>query len=263
MKEALSSGVRLGENNLVPSKAMHGNHKPVLMQKPLQSDGSELTANGGYVEVPSDFRTTPEAIRNMAPSDAQLNAMPKLGQESGANKALDDELLVAEKGFAQRMGLKNTPQIIVSDVRGKNFSGIPDVSSGFTKEGTPYISMNKAALEKLSPRELKSILALETDRLKHGDGRPEHYAAADKQTLFSDTYRADRSAAGPNGTNDPLSLASALQKGEVYRKNALIEARATDLRDPEHPPAEGRIKRLEQQAKMQKTMSAPSTNIQP
>lgn len=200
--------------------------------------GTEMTPDGGIVRVPQNFRTVqPDEIRGLQITDAQLAQVRHLGQQYESQQPRDQQLISAVEGFARRMGMQTTPQIVVAS-RGLGSQDIPDIGSGYTREGTPYIQINQAALRIWTPQQLAALMALETSRLRNGDPTAERAAAAinDPQLAFADTFRADRDAAGPMGVNNPRVLAEALAIGETYRIQMLRNAGAVDFRDPEHPP---------------------------
>jgi hypothetical protein len=236
-----------GDMSIVPSLGGMDNAAAVTVAQ--NGRGSGLTPTG-VVEVPNDIHMTPADIRGMQASDADIAKFPRLGSAPGADKKVDERLLAAERGFSSRMGLAQPAQIIVA---GTGPEEVPGIASGFTKEGTPYIQLNNVALRTWTPEQLEGMLALETSRLRNGDAKPERMAAAanDQRLAFQDTFRADREAAGPMGTNNPRALAQALAIGEQYRVDSLRSAGATDLRDPEHPPMDQRILLLDKQAQAQ------------
>lgn len=200
--------------------------------------GTLLTPDGGIIHIPDHLDVSPDDIRGMQITNAQLSGMTHLGHEPSADMARDQGLTAAVDGFASRMGLGAPPEIVVQPVGGGRLADLPYIGSGFTREGRPYIQINAAMLGTLAPEQLKAAMAFEVDRLRNGDATPEHMAATlnDQSIAFADTFRADRAAAGPLGVNNPRVFRETLEKGDQIRRDALARAGASDLRDPEHPP---------------------------
>ncbi|MGE3623417.1 MAG: hypothetical protein AB7H77_06055 [Bdellovibrionales bacterium] len=208
--------------------------------------GTSLTRDGKIITIPDILHVTPDEIRHHQASDSDVETLPRLGQQPGADTKLSQRLNAAEQGFATRMGMDKPPAIRVADAS-PALRDVPYIASGYTKEGTPYIQINDAALKSWTPAQIEAGLAFETSRLRNGDGMPEHGAAASNNPAIAnrDTFRADRDAAGPMGTNNPKAVREWIEIHERNRLEALSIRGAIDFREPEHPPVHERLARLQ------------------
>jgi hypothetical protein len=189
-------------------------------------------------------------------SDADIDGYVKRGSliplaEIAEKTPEGKEFLKECAKMADRMGIH--PKFYINNSKPNRANALADT----TKEGHLYIEVDKGTWEKLSYEDSLEVIGHEFGHLKRRDYKPEAAAKANENPAIAREHEfgADAVGAGPLGTKNPKGMAHALQK--IADLTPRLHGTWQEILNPDHPPVEQRIERLEQQAALQSAKKPP------